>query len=61
MVLRLLDGYKSESFDRATIASVEGLLAENELPWWAGDAVDFAIRRFDPKAPPEVSRALEHR
>ena len=47
MILRILDGFPDAAFDRAAVAAVEGLMEEKELPWWAGEAVDLVIHRFE--------------
>ena len=56
MLLALFEGRPHHALDRAAITAVGGLLAQDTIPWWIGEALEPLLRRLgdaDPKAPLE--------
>lgn len=44
--LGILEGHDDSEFDRTAIGLVEWALAQEEAPYWLGDALELTLRRF---------------
>jgi len=52
MVLALFEGRPHHGLDRAAIAAIEGVLLNDTMPWWIGEALERLLTRLgdaDPK------------
>jgi len=58
MMLRLLYRYDDPRIDLLALETLEGLLAEEEPPWWAQDLLWTVLHRFGDRAPQERMTAL---
>jgi hypothetical protein len=58
MLLHLFEGRPSHALDRAAMAAVEGILAEDTLPWWVDEALERLLRRLGDPDPDGRLRPL---
>ena len=46
MALAVLAPYRSDSVSRASVAAIEALVAQEEVPWWIPDALVAVLERY---------------